>query len=49
MIRTMEAPVFVEQLTKSLCALAVSVIQLSEFDEGCGADTADSAWAHYPN
>jgi hypothetical protein len=37
---------FIKRLTKSLCALAASVIQLSEFDEGYGADTADSAWAY---
>ncbi len=39
---------FAERLTKSLYTLATSVIQLAEFNEGCGADTADLAWSHYP-
>jgi hypothetical protein len=39
---------FAERLAKSLNTLASSVIQLSEFNEGCGADTADPAWGHHP-
>ena len=39
---------FAERLTKPLYTLATSVIQLSEFNEGCGADTADLAWCRHP-
>ena len=39
---------FTEGLTKSLCTLATQVIQLSEFNEGCGADTADLPRCRYP-
>jgi len=39
---------FAKRLTQPLYALAVLVIQLSEFNERCGADTAYLAWSHHP-